>query len=277
MDPELEANRLNWDERAAVHAASKAYNLQAYIDDPARLSRVVEQDVERLGDLTGLEAIHLQCHIGTDTLSLARLGARVTGLDISPASLDVARKLFADTGTPGDFVESEVCAASDALDGRTYELVYTGVGALCWFPRIAPWAATVAALLRPGGRLFLREHHPVLWMMESEEGDEGRLDVRYPYFETDKPMMFDDNATYTDGDVDFTHTRNYEWNHGLGEILAALLAEGLVLDHIEEYNRVCYQALPHMVEVSPGVYELPGKQRDQVPLMYTLGARKPLE
>src|SRR4051794_11135865 len=145
-------NRANWDERAPAHAASADYRVDAFAADPAHLSDVVTFDRPLLGDIGGLRGVHLQCHIGTDTVSLARLGATMTGLDFSPASLAEARRLAAASGTPVDFVESDVYGAPDVLEAGAFDLVYTGVGAIGWLPDIRRWATVVATLLRPSTR-----------------------------------------------------------------------------------------------------------------------------
>lgn len=266
------ANRLNWDERARIHAASRSYDLDAYIRDPARISDVVSFDREALGDLKGMDALHLQCHIGTDTLSLARLGANsITGLDQSEESLAVARDLFARTNTSGRFVQANAYDAAAALHEQ-YDLVFTGVGALNWLPDIKRWAATVAKLLRPGGRLYLREGHPMLWAMA--DTTDGTLRVEYPYFETLEPMAFDEVETYTDQDAPLVSTRTYEWNHGLGEIVTAVIDAGLVLTSLTEHDGLEWQMFPNMV-LEGKQYKLPIEQRDLCPMMYTLEAKKP--
>ncbi len=163
----LDANRANWNERATLHAArdGSGYGVLRYVEDRDALSDVVRFDQPLLGDLTGKRAVHLQCHIGTDTLSLARLGARVTGLDFSENAVAEARRLVAETGDAVDFVRSDVAHALDVLPTGAFDLVYTGIGALCWLPSITEWAGVVADLLAPGGTLHIREGHPVLWSM----------------------------------------------------------------------------------------------------------------
>ena len=271
-DEHFAANRRNWNERAAIHAASSMYDLDAYRDDPGRLSGVVRFDRPRLGELSGLDAVHLQCHVGTDTLSLARLGANVTGLDQSEDSIAIARRLFADTATDGRFEIANVYDAPSVL-GRRYDLVYTGVGALNWLPDISRWASVVAALLAPGGRLFLREGHPMLQSLA--DTTDGTLRVGYPYFETVEPIVLDEPDTYTDGDATIGHTRTYEWNHGLGEVVTALLERGLVLRRLEEHDGLEWQMFPHMT-LEDGQYRLPLEQRAMVPMMYTLVAERPM-
>ncbi|MEM6708290.1 MAG: class I SAM-dependent methyltransferase [Pseudomonadota bacterium] len=264
------ANRANWNDRAVVHARSEMYALERFHADPAHLSDVVRFDRQALGDLTGERAVHLQCHIGSDTLSLARLGANVCGVDQSEASLAVARELFVATETEGAFFEANVYDARDVLTG-TFDLVYSGVGALNWLPSISRWATTVASLLRPGGRLFLREGHPMLWAL----GDttDGSLVVEYPYFETADPLVFDEEETYTGPGKVLTHTRTYEWNHGLAEIVTAVMQVGLTLETLVEHDGCEWQALPHMT-LEGTQYKLPPEQRALVPLMYTLTAKK---
>src|SRR4051794_40596108 len=190
-----ELNRANWGDGAAPHAASPSYAVGRFLQEPDFLSDVVRFDQPRLGDLTGLRTVHLQCHIGTDTLSLHRLGARVTGLDFSPASLAEARALAGRTGADIHYVESDVYGALEVLEPGSFDLVYTGVGALCWLPDIRKWAAVVSGLLRPGGRLFIREGHPMMWAIDETRKD-GTLAVEFAYFERPEPLVWDESTTY---------------------------------------------------------------------------------
>ena len=241
-------NRASWDERAPAHAASPNYAFDRFVADPSYLSDVVRFDVPRLGDIHGLRGVHLQCHIGTDTISLSRLGAKMTGLDFSAPALTEARRLAAATNADVDFVESDLYAAADVLDRTSYDLVFTGIGALCWLPDIRRWAGVVAALLRPGGRLFLREGHPMLWSLTDPPREDGLLVVEYPYFETAEPTVFEEGGTYVETDVEFEHNVTHEWNHGLGEVVSALLAEGFELTMLEEHDSVPWEALPGQME-----------------------------
>ena len=266
----LDLNRANWNERAGLHVASPDYEAERFAADPEHLSAVVRFDLPRLGDITGLRAVHLQCHIGTDTLSLARLGAQMSGLDFSPSSLEQARRLAARCGTDIDYVEASVYDAATALPPASFDLVYTGIGALNWLPRIDDWARNVAALLKPGGRLFLREGHPMLLALDEDCQDE--LVVRLPYFERAEPMVWDDDSTYVQTDQALTATVTHEWNHGLGEVISALLHHGLEITGLEEHDSIPWEALPgQMVLGEDGEWRL---QRDRwrLPLSYTLHA-----
>lgn len=268
----LAANRANWDERAELHASrtGTGYGVLRYVQDRALLSDVVRFDRERLGDIAGARTVHLQCHIGTDTLSLARLGARVTGLDFSPTAVAEARRLVAETGDAVDFVESDVLQALTALEPGSFDLVYTGIGAIGWLPSVRQWAEVVAGLLAPGGRLFIREGHPILWTVDEERTDD--LHLRYPYFEHDEPLVFDGSSSYVPTDRPLRATRTYEWNRGLGEIVTAVLDAGLALTGLTEHDSVPWEALPGQMVARPdGEYALDARA-GVMPLSFTLQA-----
>jgi len=273
-DDYRQVNRAFWDDRVAAHAASEDYAVARFAEDPAYLSEVVRFDRARLGDLSGLDAVHLQCHIGTDTVSLGRLGARVTGLDQSVPALEQGRALAAAAGVEATFVESDLYGAVDALGGERFDLVYTGVGALNWLPDVRRWGRVVAALLRPGGRLHLREGHPMMWAIDEERAD-GLLVVKYPYFETAEPMVFEGaGGTYVTTDQVFTENTTNEWNHGLGEIVMAVIGAGLELTLLEEHTTVPWDALPGlMVDTGGGEMQL-AERPERMPATYTLQARK---
>lgn len=270
-----EVNRALWDERAPVHAASRDYGFDRFAQDPSHLSDTVRFDRPRLGDLSGRDVVHLQCHIGTDTVSLARLGTRSTaGLDFSSASIAQARRLARSASAAVEFVEGDVHDAVSLLGAGSYDVVYTGIGALCWLPDVRRWGQVVAGLLRPGGRLFLREASPVLWAVD-EEREDGLLVLRYAYRETPEPMEFVEDGTYVESDHVFQNRRSQSWNHGMGEIVTAVLEAGLVLTQLVEHETVPWQALPgQMVQGDLGEWRL-RTQPERLPLTYTLQAVRP--
>lgn len=267
-------NRANWDERAPAHGASSDYAVARFVAEPGFISDVVRFDLPRLGDISGLRGAHLQCHIGTDTVSLSRLGARMTGLDFSPASVAEARRLAEATGAEVDFVEADVYDAVDRLGSEAFDLVFTGIGALCWLPDVRRWAAVVAGLLRPGGRLFLREGHPMLWALADPPQD-GLLVVDHPYFERDEPTVWDEPGTYVATDATFVHNLTHSWNHGLGEIVSALFDQGMALTMLVEHDSVPWDALPGSMErLDAGEWRLIDRPW-RLPHSYTLQAVKP--
>ncbi len=264
-------NLANWDERAPAHAASPGYAVEQMVADREFLSHVVRFDVPRLGDIRGLRGVHLQCHIGTDTISLARLGARMTGLDFSPAALAEGRLLAGRTGADVDFVQSDLYDAVAALGGEQFDLVYTGIGALCWLPRIDDWARVVSELLKPGGRLFIREGHPVLWAL-ADPDERALLLLTEPYFETADPVAWTDETTYVETDVTFASNTTHSWNHGLGEIVTALLDHGMELTSLVEHDSVPWDAMPGLMEnIGGGEWRL-AVQPERLPHTYTLQA-----
>jgi SAM-dependent methyltransferase len=271
MDDYRDVNRANWDERVAAHAASPDYAVSRFTDDPSFLSQVVTFDRSRLGDIEGLDGVHLQCHIGTDTVSLARLGARMTGLDFSAPALEQGRSLAAATGVDVAFVESDLYGAPEALGRERFDLVYTGVGAICWLPDIRRWAEVVASVLRPGGRFFMREGHPVLWSLADPPPD-GRLVLEYPYFEQKEPLVWEEGGTYVETDQVFTQVVTHEWNHGLGEIVTALFDAGLQVTGLEEHDSVPWNAFPGlMTDIGGGEFRLTDRPQ-RLPHSYTLQA-----
>jgi SAM-dependent methyltransferase len=263
-------NRANWDERAAAHAASPDYGFARFAADPAHLSEVVRFDLPLLGDVAGRRGVHLQCHIGTDTVSLSRLGATMTGVDFSGESLAAAHRLAATAGADVTYVQSDVYDAPAALGGATFDLVYTGIGALCWLPDIRRWARTVAALLRPGGRLFIREGHPVLWSLDQDRAD-GLLVLAEPYFEQAEPQIYDEPGTYVSTDTEFAHNTTMEWNHGLGEIVTALLDAGMTITGLVEHRSVPWNALAGRMTAHGHEWQLTDRP-ERLPHTYTLQA-----
>lgn len=266
-----EINRANWDDRVPAHLASDYYKVQRFLAEPDFISDVVRFDLPRLGQVSGLRGAHLQCHIGTDTISLARLGASMTGLDFSGAAVEAARRLASETKADVAFVQSDVYLASEVLGAGGFDLVYTGVGSLVWLPSIRRWGGVVADLLRPGGRLFVRDDHPVLL---SAKVRDGLLTLQRPYFEQPEPNVAYSGATYAGTDVALEHTVTKWWNHGLGEIITSLLDAGLRITEFTEHDSIPWRALSGAMEyIGDGEYRL-SDEPQRLPHTYTLQAVK---
>ncbi|MEP6623124.1 MAG: class I SAM-dependent methyltransferase [Acidimicrobiia bacterium] len=275
MDEQRIANLANWEDRVPVHTGPDGYALEEF-DDPAHLSRVVQFDVPRLGDIAGLDVVHLQCHIGTDTVSLGRLGARsVIGYDFSPRAVAAARGLADRADSTATFVEGELYDAVAVLGAGRFDLVFTGIGALVWLPDINGWAQVVTELLRPGGRLHLREGHPMLMTLDETRTD-GIVAVRYPAFGSVGATRFDEATSYEGDGTPLAHTTTYQWNWSIGEIVTALVTAGLRLDGLTEHRTVPWNALDGLMrEVPPlGEWEL-AEDPDRLAASYTLQASKP--
>jgi SAM-dependent methyltransferase len=197
----------------------------------------------------------------------------MTGLDFSEPALDHARRLAAATGADIEYVQADVYDAPNVLPAGAFDLVFTGIGALCWMSDVGRWAQVVVKLLRPGGRLFIREGHPVLWSID--ENREDALTIGYPYFEHDGPIVFDEPGTYVETDRTFANNRSASWNHGLGETVTALLAAGLQLTMLVEHDSVPWEALPNVMETLPGGEYRLRDRPERLPHSYTLQAEKP--
>lgn len=267
-----DVNYANWQERVPLHAASAEYGLDRFRNDPLHLSDVVRFDLPRLGEISGLDVVHLQCHIGTDTLSLARLGARVTGLDFSDAAIEVARSLSGEAGPHVDYVVSDVYDAPATLGSTRFDRVYTGIGALCWLPDIRRWAQVVAELLRPGGELFIREGHPMLWAADDPR-DDGLITIEYPYFET-TGTPFSDTKTYVEHDGEIQATGIISFNHALSEIFNALWDSGMQITMFDEHDSVPWKAQGDLMhEIGGGEFRLI-ERPERMPMSYTLRATR---
>src|SRR5215210_2531267 len=226
-----EANRANWDERVPIHVSGEFYDVASFKGGQERLQPF---EIDEVGDVKGKELLHLQCHFGIDTLSLARRGARVTGLDFSAPAVEAARRLAADLGVEATFVEADVHDAAAAL-GRTFDVVYTGIGALGCLPSVRRWAEVVASLLRPAGFLYLAEIHPFATLFA-----DGEQRIAYPYLEHAEPLVFDEPGSYADRAAATSHNRTIEWSHGLGEVVTALIEAGLQLEELRERVELFY-------------------------------------
>ncbi len=275
IDEYRAANRANWDERVHGHWAPDAYDAPGFIADAERITAVVAFDAPYLGNVDGRSLLHLQCHFGMDTLSWARLGADVTGIDFSAAAIEAARRLAAESEVPGRFVEAELYETPQRLAGEEFDFVYTGVGALNWLPDIEAWGGVVAAMLAPGGVFYMREGHPALWSLRFpiEDPRDDSLVVAYPYYEVTEPIVWDFPESYL-GSATIESSVTYEWNHGLAEVMGALTSRGLTIDLFEEHRFLEWQGQHHMEKGDDGRWRLPEGQRDLVPLMYSLRARK---
>lgn len=262
----LDTNRGLWDGWTEINRDSAFYDVEGFLEGRSTLN---EPELELLGDPRGLRILHLQCHFGLDTLSLAREGARVTGVDFSPKAVEQARALAASAGVEARFVCSGVYELDRVLDER-FDVVFTTWGVLAWLPDLDRWARVVRRFLAPGGRLILVEFHPVGELFEE------RVDgLDYPYFGGERPLRCAVQGSYADPDADFSHD-SYQWIHPLSETLGALLAAGLRLETFREYPFSPYGCFPFTREVHPGRWELP-EPPGGLPLAFGVVAARPEE
>jgi 2-polyprenyl-3-methyl-5-hydroxy-6-metoxy-1,4-benzoquinol methylase len=263
----MAANRAMWDERVPIHVDGDFYRVDDFRSGLQRLA-VRPFEVEEMGAVDGRSLLHLQCHFGLDTLSWARLGARVTGLDFSGPAVEAARRLAGEIGVDAEFVQADLYDAVTALAGRRFDVVYTGKGALIWLPDVEEWARICATLLAPGGLFYLSEFHPLSDMFAWET-----LDLERSYFEA-APFFEDSSGTYADLDAPTTHNASYEWQHPLGTVLTALVDAGLTVEFLHEYPFTLFPRWPFLEGGDDGSFVLPPGM-PQLPLMYSIRAVKP--
>lgn len=267
-----DTNRARWDERVAIHAASDYYDLDAF-----RAGKDALRDFElaEVGDVTGKSLLHLQCHIGLDTLSWARHGAaHVVGLDFSEPAVETARGLARSLGLTPDraaFVAADVYDAAEAVPDSSYDIVYTGVGALPWLPDIERWAETAASLVAPGGFLYLAEFHPLADALDDATGSR----ITHDYFSREA-WVDETPGTYTDVDAPTIHNRSVEWQHPIGEVVSALAAAGLRIELLHEHDVSLVARFDALEPQGDGYYRFPA-DRPRIPLMYSLKASRPTD
>jgi SAM-dependent methyltransferase len=266
----LEANRANWDERVAYHLDAPSYDLGDLRNGKGRLHPI---ETRELGDVRGKRILHLQCHFGRDTLTLAQAGAEVVGLDFSPAAIEAARNLAAELGlsTRSQFIEANVYDAPLALEGRAlFDIVFVTWGSLCWLPDVAKWADVVAHFLKPGGYLYLADAHPAAMVLEDVHPAGTREPVLFlPYF-TQGPIIEDDPRDYANDKAWLKNSRTHEWSHSLASILTGIGAAGLRLEWFHEHPELPWRMFAELVPCEGGLYRWPKKQ--WMPLSFSLKA-----
>jgi SAM-dependent methyltransferase len=270
VDKFLAANRELWNDWTEIHETSEFYDLDSFRRGGVRLR---DYELQEIGDVSGLSLLHLQCHFGIDTLSWARLGARVTGVDFSPRAVALARRLASELGLEARFIESDVYRLSDVLTEQ-FDLVYTSRGVLGWLPEVRPWANVVARHVAPGGRFYIAEIHPVMQAFENQNVARGELRLQYPYWEHRDPLAFAVQGSYAGPAPNMRSHVEYGWDHSLGEIVTALVDAGLRIESLREYPFLDWK-LDFLVEGPDGRWRLPPETKGELPLMFSLLASKP--
>jgi SAM-dependent methyltransferase len=259
-----ETNRRRWNELAALHVGTEFYDLERFKRGASSLRSI---EVAELGDVTGKSLLHLQCHFGQDTLSWARRGARVTGVDFSETAIDIARGLARDLNLQAEFVCSRVEDLPQVHTG-TFDIVFTSYGAVCWLPDLAAWARTIAHFLVPGSVFYMVEIHPFAELFEEEA---STLQVRYPYFGGSEPLTFSEQSSYADRTARVTNTTEHVWNHSLGAILTSLVNAGLRIEFVHEFPCCVYPKFAGMTQDADGWWRLPPAW-PAIPLLFSVKA-----
>lgn len=261
LDP-FAANRALWNARVPHHVGSRMYDVEGFIAGRSSLTAI---ELDLLGEVRHKRVLHLQCHFGQDTLSLARMGAQVTGLDISDAALDEAQRLAERCGLQAEWLLSNVIDHRPDLDGR-FDIVYTSYGTIGWLPDLKPWASNIVRYLKPGGHLVFVEFHPALWMFDNDF-----TRVQYSYFNRET-IQEEEEGTYADKTAAIK-LPSYSWNHDLGEVLTTLLEAGLRIERFIEQDGSPFDSFANLVKEADGMYRIKGME-GKLPMVYGLRALK---
>lgn len=262
----FEANRDLWDKFAKINYASETYKVQEFLGGKTSLNSI---ELEELGDVRGKTLLHLQCHFGLDTLSWAREGAQVTGIDFSGEAIQLARNLGEITDIDATFIQSNIYDLPDVLDEK-FDIVFTSYGVQCWLPDLTRWAEIAAHFVKPGGTFYIAEGHPVLWMFDNDAQDDFKL-IR-GYFHTPAPYEFQVDGSYAGGSK-FEPQTDYEWAHSMGDVVTAIIKSGLKMEYLHEFTKSPFQEFPFWKRSDEGywVYDNP---EIQLPLVYSIKATK---
>jgi ubiquinone/menaquinone biosynthesis C-methylase UbiE len=268
LDKYLRANQMLWDEFVEINSRSAMYHLKEFKAGKNKLNSLERTEV---GEVKGKSLLHLQCHFGMDTLSWARLGAQVTGMDFSTKGIKMAESLSQELNIPARFICCNLYDLPGHLD-EEFDIVFTSYGVLCWLPDIPLWAQVVARFIKPGGFFYIVESHPFINVFDDEKDAVG-LKVRYPYFDS-KPMEFIAEGSYADPVARIPPRKEYEWMHGMGEIVTSLCAAGLRIDFLHELPFSPFPQLPFMEQGQDGNYRLPDENSSLLPVTFSLKATK---
>jgi SAM-dependent methyltransferase len=268
----IAANKRNWDARAQIHVNSRFYG----IGTREPISWFAPFEWRDLGQLARREVVHLQCHLGTETMAFALKGAHATGLDFSEVSVREARRAARQAGLAIEYVHAEVDSAVEALGPEGFDIVYTGKGALCYLPNLSAWAQTIRSLLKPGGFLYLVEFHPLFNALgpTSKPGVPDDLVIKYDYLGGRGAIERHSTHSYTDGPPLARDTLHYEWAHGLGDVVTAIAQVGFRIDSLTETDLLPWRRWPLMVQTDNGWWTMP-QSFPRFPVMYGLKATKP--
>lgn len=261
----MNKNRDLWDELVPIHRRSEFYAADDFIAGGNRLNQL---ELSEVGSVDGKNLLHLQCHFGLDTLSWARLGAHVTGVDYSEKAVETAADLAARCNLDARFICSNIYDLPQNRMGQ-FDVVYTSYGVLTWLPDIPRWAAVAASYVKPGGFFYIAEFHPFVMALDDEADS---LRFRYPYFEEDA-LRFDVNGSYADESANLKTKDEYGWNHPLGEIVSSLIDNGLRIEFLHEHAYTVFKQFPFLEPFDNGLWRFPNGEK-LLPLMFSLKAIK---
>lgn len=255
-------NKSTWDDKVDVHMASDFYDMNGFLKGKTTLNDI---ELELLGDVSGKKILHLQCHFGQDTLSLAKMGAEVTGVDFSEKAIAKARALTQTLNLKAQFVCCDVYDTPKYIHEK-FDIVFTSYGTIGWFPDLDKWAKIISQLLKPGGKFVMADFHPVVWMFDNDFKE-----IFYNYFNTEA-IIEDESGTYAEKEAPIT-TQSITWNHPVSELLNALISNGLELNCYNEFDYSPYNCFNQTEEFEPNKFRIKHLE-NKIPMVYSLSATK---
>lgn len=258
----IDINRKSWNNKVDAHVASDFYNMEGFIKGKSSLN-VIELDL--LGDVKGKSILHLQCHFGQDSLSLARMGAKITGVDLSDKAIEKAKELAEQLELDANFICCDIYELPSILN-QTFDIVFTSYGTIGWLPDLDKWANLISNFLKPKGKFVFAEFHPVVWMF-----DDDFERIGYNYFEEDA-IIETENGTYADRKADLIQT-TVSWNHCMSEVVNSLITNGLEINVLNEYDYSPYNCFKHTVEFEPSKFRIK-HLGNKIPMVYAILASK---
>ena len=258
----FEVNKNTWNKKVVIHAESEMYKMEAF---KAGESSLMPYELKALGDVNGKSLLHLQCHFGQDTLSWTRMGAKCVGVDLSDEGIKLAMALSSELNLEAKFVCCNVLDTSQHVS-ETFDIVYTSYGVIGWLPDLKPWAKMISERLKVGGTFYIVEFHPILWMYDYMD---GKSTMKYHY--NRKEVIYDEyEGTYANQASKMV-SKEYGWNHGLSEVVNALIEAGLQIDYLNEYDESPYDVFPDLEKLDNGMY----KMKNQLfPMLFEIKATK---
>jgi SAM-dependent methyltransferase len=272
MDPYVAANKALWEECTPIHIRSEFYDVEGWKAGQGR-DAMRPFLLKEIGEVAGKDLLHLQCHFGLDTLTFARLGARVTGADFSERAVEQARRLAEETGLEANFVCCDVVDLPANLDGQ-FDIVFTSLGVLGWLPDVPRWAEVAAHFVRPGGFFYVADAHPFAQVFD-DGGAATEPRLRYHYWPSPEPLEFPTEGSYADPSAHVEQPVEYYWQHSMGEIVTSLAVAGLRIDYLHEFPWIAWKMFPYLVETEPRTWRLAEPDDGRLPLMFSLKATKP--
>jgi ubiquinone/menaquinone biosynthesis C-methylase UbiE len=259
----IEINRNSWNNRTDIHLKSEFYDLDGFLKGNNSLNEI---ELKLLGDIEGKSILHLQCHFGQDTISLTRLGANATGVDLSDKAIENAKQIAKQTNSKAEFICCNIYDLPKHLD-KKFDLVFTSYGTIGWLPDLDRWAKIISRFLKPNGQFIFVEFHPLVWMF-----DDNFEKIEYRYFNSGA-IVETETGTYADKTAEITQAY-VMWNHGLGEVVNSLLKNGLEINSLEEFDYSPYNCFNKTIEFEPNKFRI-SHLDNKIPMVYSIKATKP--